>query len=375
MTAATSSADLRKNLTDQLAAAGHLSDPRWSRAFRAVPREAFVNQFTIPTREGRFLAHNLGDPDRARDALAAVYSDNSLLTQFDAGGTAVSSSTAPSLMALMLHQLDVTEGHTILEIGTGTGYNAALLCHVLGDDAVTTVDIHPELVAAAQHSLHSTGYRPHIAVCDGREGYPDRAPYDRIIATCGLDRVPASWLRQVRPGGKILVNLSFALVLLTVSIDGSASGRFGTTAAFMQIRDDPADVACTTADVLGLTTDTGSQLTRSATWVGQVSSEQAAFLRALVMPSVQVVTRQIADGCDLLLADPPSGSWARVHHTTHSTVLTEHGPRHLYDELVTLVAEWDQHGRPTPEQYGLTITSEGHHLLWLHQPDHPVTVL
>lgn len=134
MTTATSNqADyLRREFADRLARAGYLDNPRWFDAFRTVPREAFVTAFTVPHRGGQLHHYDLTDPAEAGTALSAVYTDNTLITQVDAGGTATSSSTAPSLMALMLHQLDLKGGHTVLEVGTGTGYNAALLSHFIG---------------------------------------------------------------------------------------------------------------------------------------------------------------------------------------------------------------------------------------------------
>ena len=366
----------RSALADQLAHAGYLDDLRWFDAFRAVPREAFVTTFAVPHRDGRLHRHDLTNPADADAALTAVYTDNSLLTQFDTGGTATSSSTAPSLMALMLHQLDVREGMTVLEVGTGTGYNAALLAHVLGDDAVTSIDFHPGLVTTARHALEASGYRPHVDVADGRDGYPARAPFDRLIATCGLDRVPPAWLRQVRPGGRILVNLSFALLLLTVADDGTATGRFGETAAFMAIRDDPADVATTATDVLATVTGHSEHPPRRAPWYDQLTTEPVAFLRALAMPALHAGRHpahprraRAAAGRTrhrLLGPGPPHPGRRRAGRAR---------PRRLYDDLAALAVQWDQHGRPAPERYGLSVTTRGQHVLWLDDPSTLVTVL
>ncbi|MCZ9339668.1 methyltransferase domain-containing protein, partial [Streptomyces sp. TRM76130] len=102
-----------------------------------------------------------------------------------------SSSSQPSLMALMLAELRVADGDRVLEIGAGTGYNAALLCHRLGDDGlVTTVDLDPEITDSARRHLDAAGYHPAVVTGDGARGVPGRAPYDRIIATCALPAVP-----------------------------------------------------------------------------------------------------------------------------------------------------------------------------------------
>src|SRR5262249_17220674 len=141
-----------------------------------------------------------------------------------------SSSTLPSLVLSMLEALDVVDGSRVLEIGTGSGYNAALLCERLGSERVTSLDIDPELVELAAERLAANGSPPPRAAADGVRGYPGRAPYDRIIATCGVPAIPPAWLAQAAPGAVILADLHGALggtlVKLTVGADGVATGRF-----------------------------------------------------------------------------------------------------------------------------------------------------
>lgn len=117
------------------------------------------------------------------------------------GGAAVS--TKPDLMIHMLEVLNIQEGQRILEIGTGTGYNAALLGHRLGDDNVFSVDIDPELIDTARRRLADIGRHPHLTVGNGAEGWPEYAPYDRIIATCAVRRLPWVWYDQLNPRGAV----------------------------------------------------------------------------------------------------------------------------------------------------------------------------
>src|SRR6185295_6458940 len=103
------------------------------------------------------------DPGVVTDAgLAGAYRDEALVTALlpdgHGGRAAVSSSTQPSLMVGMLDALDLGDRLRVLEIGTGTGYNAALMCHVLGDAAVHSVDVDPALVDTARARLDSLGY-------------------------------------------------------------------------------------------------------------------------------------------------------------------------------------------------------------------------
>jgi protein-L-isoaspartate(D-aspartate) O-methyltransferase len=155
-------------------------------AFLGVPRERFVPGVA------------------AEHGLEAVYEDEALVTKRDAGGMPVSSSSQPALMAEMLELLGPLPGDRVLEIGTGTGYNAALIAHIVGPRGrVTSIDVDSELARQARRSLRDADYRASIAVGDGRAGYPRAAPYDRIIVTACADEIPRAWLEQLRDRGRV----------------------------------------------------------------------------------------------------------------------------------------------------------------------------
>jgi len=179
---------LQHALIDKLTRAGHMRSPRVEAAFRAVPRHLFV-------------------PDVP---LAQVYSDTSLVTK-TIDGRDVSSSSQPTMMAIMLEQLALHPGQRVLEIGAGTGYNAALMAHIVGEHGlVVTIDIDEDIVAAAQAHLAAAGYAHVQVICsDGGLGYADVAPYDRIIVTVGADDLPPAWSEQLRPVGRLVVPLGF----------------------------------------------------------------------------------------------------------------------------------------------------------------------
>lgn len=372
-TTSADSAQLRARLVDHLVEDGFLHEPRWREAFLAIPREEFVDRFAVhdPT-AGRCTHHDL-TMDRA-GALAAVYSDVALVTQLDSGGTATSSSTTPSLMALMLERLDVYPGHRVLEIGTGTGYNAALLCHVLGDHAVTSVDIDPCLVERARTRLAGLGYRPRLVVGDGALGVPATTHYDRIIATCGLPRVPEAWLTQVRPSGIILVNLGFTLARLTVTTDHSACGRFTDYAAFMFRRADLSEIAPTVQDIIAAADRDGT--TYQAPLPPFLEERSLQCLHAIVYPHVRRVIVHSDDGDLYSLSNPATGAWARACPEPGGQATVVHGgPGDLWRNLLDLAAWWDDLGRPEPTRFGLTVSSGGVHTLWLDQPDRTVMSL
>ncbi|MET9151434.1 methyltransferase domain-containing protein [Streptomyces griseoflavus] len=226
--------DARAELVREIAASGTFdTDPVWREAFAAVPRHLFVPYYYVGAVGGyerRWGEHP--DPAARELWLRGAYEDTPLAIRLR-DGEPISSSSQPSLMALMLAGLDVRDGQRVLEIGTGSGYNAALLAHRLGDDGlVTTVDLDPEITEAARRHLAAAGHRPAVVTGDGARGVPAHAPYDRIIATCALPCVPRAWLAQCRPGGRILAPFATGLLALTVRDAGHAEGRFLHTPAY-----------------------------------------------------------------------------------------------------------------------------------------------
>ncbi|MGW0993570.1 methyltransferase domain-containing protein [Streptomyces sp. NPDC002520] len=203
------------------------ADPVWREAFSEVPRHLFVPYYYVATAGG--YERRWGEsPDReARERwVRGAYADTPLATRLR-DGELLSSSSQPSLMARMLVALRVGAGDRVLEVGAGTGYNAALLAHRLGDDGlVTTIDLEPEITESARQHLAAAGYHPVVVTGDGARGVPERAPFDRIIATCALPTVPRAWLAQCRPGARILTPLATGLLVLTVQDAGHAEGRF-----------------------------------------------------------------------------------------------------------------------------------------------------
>ncbi|MGH3687080.1 MAG: methyltransferase domain-containing protein [Pseudonocardiaceae bacterium] len=205
-------------LVATLVDAGDLHTRAWIEAFGLTPRHRFTPQVILSTAEGyqRLSGH---DPAARDQWLSVVYSDDSLVTQAmpHAAGhmlpcgqplrVPTSSSTMPSLMARMLEALDVHDGMRVLEIGTGTGYNAALLAHRLGAANVVSIDIDPGLLEQARQRLAELGHRPALLAGDGAAGAAEYGPYDRIIATAAVPEIPLAWIEQLTPGGKILANL------------------------------------------------------------------------------------------------------------------------------------------------------------------------
>src|SRR5690606_15871680 len=197
-------------LAEELSAGGVIADPAWRAVFAVTPRHVFVPRFYAldEYNQPRVLRHG-EDPACREEWLRQVYRNQVLVTHYRVVGTmpdgsqarvATSSASMPSLVARMLDRLAVADGHKVLEIGTGTGYNAALLCARLGDKQVTSIEVDPDAAAEAADHLHAAGWHPTLVAGDGAAGHPEAAPYDRIIATCAVDTIPPAWIEQLAGG-------------------------------------------------------------------------------------------------------------------------------------------------------------------------------
>ncbi len=237
-----------RELAQGLVAAGKLWSPPWQEAVCAIPRHELVPDILRRDPDGSWQRLDTTTAAGQRDWLAQVYSNTALLTAATDGPrprSLRSSSSMPGLMTRMLEALEVRDGHRVLEIGTGTGYNAALLAHRLGDANVFSVEIEPDLVELARQRLARIGYHPTLIAADGAAGRAEHAPFDRIIATCAVPALLWAWVEQTSLGGVILTEVKPApgagsLGRLTRYPD-RAQGRFDPTyAAFMDLRHQPA---------------------------------------------------------------------------------------------------------------------------------------
>src|SRR5207302_2030615 len=147
-------------------------------------------------------------PEHATNLAFLYGAANAVPISFDVRGIPVSSSSAPSIMAPMLEMLKVEAGHRILEIGAGTGYNAALLKKLTGPTGrVVSVDIDPATSRRARVALRSDGTAVTVVTGDGRLGWSGGAPYDRLIVTASSPDLSIEWFDQLRPGGIVVLPL------------------------------------------------------------------------------------------------------------------------------------------------------------------------
>ncbi|MQA62955.1 MAG: protein-L-isoaspartate(D-aspartate) O-methyltransferase [Actinophytocola sp.] len=358
-------------LADELTAKGKLKTARWQAAFRSTPRHVFVPVYFEQNDTGGWERVTVDHPA----ALDTVYSNTALFTDVDEHGAGVSSSSMPGLMTRMLELLDVRPGQRVLEIGTGTGYNTALLCSALGDRHVFSIDV--DYVAAARERLVALGYRPTLATGDGIGGMPGHAPFDRIIATVAVPHIPAAWVDQLADGGVILADVkpnttAGNLVVLRKRGD-IAEGRFDSGQAwFMSMRHPGQSPDPVPADRHpGPATHSTTRLSAQA-W-----KEQPVpwFLACLDVGRDVQIGYQLGDDHQptTLTLSAPDGSWAEVDMdgSTDGQEVRQAGPTRLWDAVEGALAEWESAGQPKWDQLGLTVMPDKQ-WVWLDDPTNVV---
>lgn len=209
-------ARLRSALVDRLIADGVIRSPAIARAMRTVRRHRFVP---------------------AAD-LAAAYADESIVTKIH-GGHVVSSLSQPRMVATMLELCRLAPGNRVLEIGTGTGYNAALLSELVGPSgSVVSMEIDDELAAAARATLAAEGYAAvRVLVGDGTRGMAPLAPYDAVLVTAAAESVAPEWCDQIVERGRLVVPLGDKEVAVALERhDGEMVSVASVPARFVPLR-------------------------------------------------------------------------------------------------------------------------------------------
>ncbi|MGW0809350.1 methyltransferase, FxLD system [Nonomuraea sp. NPDC002799] len=325
-------------------------------AFLAVPRHLFLPGV---------------DPDDA-------YRDEPIVTKRDADGRPISSSSQPAIMATMLDQLAVAPGHRVLEIGAGTGYNAALLAHLTGPEGrVVSIDIDDDIATRARRLLSDAGKPQVEVVCaDGALGLPGAAPYDRLIATVGVWDLAPAWLAQLGPGGRLVVPLDLRGVQVSVAMEREGGhwasrsaapcgfmrmrGPFAGTEAVTVLRRDPeltlalpeprvlGDVlAALDAEPTEIVTEVAHRPEAAhsdmsvALWLALHEPRWCAVIGKLGPDTGYGMSAGLAEGDGIALLVVVEGSFAVRGHGA--------GGARLAAELAGHVAAWDEAGRPGAE--------------------------
>jgi protein-L-isoaspartate(D-aspartate) O-methyltransferase len=375
-------------LAEDLTARRILTDRVWRTGLQEVPRHVFVPaRAWAESQEWTGTSRVIDRKAAASDWWNAVYTDCSIITQRDDGdtdpadpaGTPTCSLSCPSIAMEYLHLLDVNDHHRVLEIGTGTGWTAAMLAWRVAQGGVLSVEVDEVLADTALSNLRAFDPAPAVVVADGAGGCPDGAPFDRVHVTCGVRDIPPAWIEQTRPGGRIVLPwmpvggdaYGHQLVLDVVG-DGAAIGRIAGGGGFMLLRSQrrqpaPADGARVGGPVVESTTQMDPRL------VGDASGGLQLVLWAM-LPGVSVTSgwERTADGWAYIarLGDGESvASCAAVRGADDYQVLQS---GQLWAEAEHAVLWWLRQGSPAAERFGVMV--EGGKLrLWLDRPDNLLT--
>ncbi|MDT0447032.1 methyltransferase domain-containing protein [Streptomyces johnsoniae] len=337
-------------------------DSPWIReAVAALPRHLFA-----PDRlwhwDGRAYTpvDRAADPERWADQVYAG-PDQPAVTQV-AGGLPTSSLSCPSMVADILDSLDPEPGHRILELGTGTGWNAALLAWRAGPGRVISLEVDEEIARAAER--RPTGAT--VVVADGTAGWPRGAPFDRIIATYAVERIPWAWVAQTRPGGRIVAPWGWlGHVALTVAEDGrSAAGWIQGLATFMPGRG--AAPARSWRDVRG-SAPAPEQSPAARDPRPLHDDAHLLFGLRVLLPDVRIATDSGPRGMTAWLHDGVA-SWAILTAPPEAPPSVRGaGPRVLADEVSAAWDRWLALGSPQLYDFGVTVTPRAQHV-WCRTP-------
>jgi len=208
----------RERVVNYFVELGYIRDEYVIRALKRVPREEF-----IPEHLKRFAYVDQPLPIGYGQTISAIH-----------------------MVAIMTEELRPRPGDRVLEVGTGSGYQAAVLAEIvaLADPEkrgfVYTIERIPELAEFAQKNLEKTGYSQYVKVIvgDGTQGYPDAAPYDKIIVTAAAPSIPPPLLEQLRIGGRLVIPVGSRFIQRLLIIDKTEHGlvkRWGIECVFVPL--------------------------------------------------------------------------------------------------------------------------------------------
>ncbi|MGH3912150.1 MAG: methyltransferase domain-containing protein [Pseudonocardiaceae bacterium] len=376
----------RRALVEGLVSRGAVRSPWLRRAFEHTPREAFVPRFYRRSDSGHKVMVDGADPAQRARWLRGVYADEVLTVQLtpaadlvDRAGAPTSSSSMPTVMAGMLETLDLQPGHRVLEIGTGTGYNTALLCQRTGAHNLTSVELDPALAAAARHALADLGWHPGVHAGDGAAGFAAAAPFDRIIVTAATDHIPPAWISQLTLGGVIVVDLRGSidgcLLRLTKTEHDAVEGLFlNLPGAFMPMR-----TRLSSPHRDGESWDCVLDQRNPHHGTTPVSPTLVAQHRSLhFMTQLHLAGRRlrgfVPDNAEFS-GHCTDGSWftTRLHpHHDGLYPVTQGGPQRLWDTIESSYFTWRRLDQPDLTTFGVTATDHtALQYVWHQHPDSP----
>jgi protein-L-isoaspartate(D-aspartate) O-methyltransferase len=365
---------LRTRMLEQLVSDGSIRSRRLFQAFLKTPREIFVPSFLKEERntstgqtEWRTVSpQTLG----FAEYLHQVYTDTSLVVQTDERGWPCSSSSMPTVMALMLEALTIHPGTKVLEIGTSTGYNAAIIAHLTEDAKLATSidrDHACELAMQAEKALHEHVGPVLVKIGDGFNGVPAYAPYDRILATASAPTLPLPWFEQLAPGGRLVMDLQGPLasgfLVLDKLCDGSGRGYFEDRPLYFMPLVSPHVPSIFVNTRFTLLT---KQPRRNffpldgLIFPAILQDQNFRWFLQWYAPGCNIVDANFGEEHNIFFVDTPHQSILRLRETAQQWVGEAFGSRPLWDILQNAFKQFVDLDCPSPSEYRMEIDVHGH---------------
>lgn len=344
-------------------------DSAWVRgAMAAFPRHRFTPDVVWEWDGWRWVAV---DREREPDRWAAlVYPEpqDSTVTQIT-DGLPTSSLSCTQVVADMLDSLMLQPGQSVVELGTGSGWNAALLAHRAGPEGrVVSVETDANLARAAAEHLAAAGARVEVRTGDGTAGIAGLEPVDRLVATYAVETVPGAWIEQIRPGGRIVFPWGrLGHFALTVAEDGkSATGWLQGLATFMGDRH-AASAATSPAPAPG-----GEEAADDQEMFEDLTGGHLLFALRVSHPGIVVSVEGSGAQARVRLREETLGRSALVERADGGLVTVSGEGRELWAALRTGYRLWCERGRPEQWDFGMTVSPAGQ-TVWVHDPGRPYT--
>ncbi|MCL0092666.1 methyltransferase domain-containing protein [Dehalococcoidia bacterium] len=349
--------DMVRQYVKELKERGAIKTRQVECAFSRVERHKLVEWVYLKDDKGEFecegwrLAKRKFDPRKPDlELLKIIYSMRPLSTRVNPP----SSSSEPTLVANMLELFELKKGMNVLEIGAGTGYNAALMQEIVGSTGhITTIDIQDDVVEQTRRLLQASGYAEiEVIATDGAEGFPENAPYDRVIATVGCPDVSPRWAEQLGSNGFMLIPLQhgaegFNPLVHIWKEEERLLGKFVGLSGFMSIQgklgieqkpsfEDLARICSRKPKAVHPLPDIFKEIAES--WENKGRSEFISFLLFMDI---------VGDNKKAFSFDPPSfwdGEKGAAIVTQDGVAL--YGDESPLDDLKNLGELWERFGRP-----------------------------
>ncbi|GAA2408150.1 methyltransferase domain-containing protein [Streptomyces glaucosporus] len=365
MVAAEETAAARAAMVARLEAAGDLRPGPLRDALLALPREvlmpqAYVRRSAPDETPPRWDLLDWSAAEDRRELLDVLYGGGSVPIQHDGepilgrvrgsrrGGSITSMSSVMGMTAGLLHRLDLRPGQRVLDIGTGSGLTAAMACLVCGDARVVTVDRDPHITAAAKARLSALGCAPTVVTGDGEAGWAGAAPYDRILVSFAVPRVPAAWVEQLAPGGLALATVSTrspswpGLAVVTRTPDGLPEAELRAVEFGHRAGHGLDHLSLSPAFRERIAAGNGS--TSHSRLAPPPDAARGMWL-ALDHLHPGLVRHFGAE--HLVVGAPECGSWLTVRPGGEGVwTVTASGPRDIWDEIQDTAARWRAAGEP-----------------------------